>query len=104
MNSCLALIYARTGENALAITLIERLLRTPGAVDSVELQHDPERSEISLGMGPIALRSRLSETRRRTLTADFRSASAIKSRQHCRDSKTDPPGACTSITTDCHDN
>jgi TolB-like protein/Flp pilus assembly protein TadD len=35
MNCCLALIYARTGENALAITLIERLLRTPGAVDSV---------------------------------------------------------------------
>ncbi len=35
MNCCLALIYARVGENALAITLIERLLRTPGAVDSV---------------------------------------------------------------------
>lgn len=35
MNSCLALIYARVGENALAIPLIERLLRTPGAVDSV---------------------------------------------------------------------
>ena len=35
MNCCLALIYARTGENALAITLIERLLHTPGAVDSV---------------------------------------------------------------------
>jgi TolB-like protein/cytochrome c-type biogenesis protein CcmH/NrfG len=35
MNCCLALIYARTGENALTIPLIERLLRTPGAVDSV---------------------------------------------------------------------
>jgi len=35
MNCCLALIYARTGENALAISLIERLLHTPGAVDSV---------------------------------------------------------------------
>jgi len=35
MNSCLALIYARTGENGLAITLLDRLLRTPGAVDSV---------------------------------------------------------------------
>jgi TolB-like protein/Flp pilus assembly protein TadD len=35
MNCCLALIYARTGENALAIPLIERLLGTPGAVDSV---------------------------------------------------------------------
>jgi len=35
MNCCLALIYARVGENDLAISLIERLLRTPGAVDSV---------------------------------------------------------------------
>jgi TolB-like protein/Flp pilus assembly protein TadD len=35
MNCCLALIYARVGENALAIPLLERLLRTPGAVDSV---------------------------------------------------------------------
>ena len=35
MNCCLALIYARVGENDLAIPLIERLLRTPGAVDSV---------------------------------------------------------------------
>jgi tetratricopeptide (TPR) repeat protein len=35
MNCYLALIYARAGENDLAIPLIERLLRTPGAVDSV---------------------------------------------------------------------
>jgi TolB-like protein/Flp pilus assembly protein TadD len=35
MNCFLALIYARVGENDLAISLIERLLRTPGAVDSV---------------------------------------------------------------------
>jgi tetratricopeptide (TPR) repeat protein len=35
MNCCLALIYARTGETDLAIPLIERLLKTPGAVDSV---------------------------------------------------------------------
>jgi TolB-like protein/Flp pilus assembly protein TadD len=35
MNCFLALIYARVGENDLAIPLIERLLRTPGAVDSV---------------------------------------------------------------------
>jgi TolB-like protein/Flp pilus assembly protein TadD len=35
MNSYLALIYARAGENDLAIQLIERLLRTPGAVDIV---------------------------------------------------------------------
>ena len=35
MNSCLALIYARVGQNDLAIPLLERLLRTPGAVDSV---------------------------------------------------------------------
>jgi TolB-like protein/Flp pilus assembly protein TadD len=36
MNCYLALIYARVGENDLAIALIERLLRTPGAVDSVD--------------------------------------------------------------------
>ena len=36
MNCFLALIYARVGENDLAIPLIERLLRTPGAVDSVD--------------------------------------------------------------------
>src|SRR5204862_670039 len=35
MNCILALIYARCGENDLAIPLIERLLKTPGAVDSV---------------------------------------------------------------------
>ncbi len=35
MNCFLALIYTRVGENELAIPLIERLLRTPGAVDSV---------------------------------------------------------------------
>jgi len=34
MNCYLALIYARVGENDLAIPLIERLLKTPGAVDS----------------------------------------------------------------------
>jgi tetratricopeptide (TPR) repeat protein len=36
MNCYLALIYARVGENDLAISLIERLLETPGAVDSVD--------------------------------------------------------------------
>jgi tetratricopeptide (TPR) repeat protein len=34
MNGYLALIYALVGENDLAIPLIERLLKTPGAVDS----------------------------------------------------------------------
>jgi TolB-like protein/Tfp pilus assembly protein PilF len=34
MNGYLALIYARVGENDLAIPLIERLLKTSGAVDS----------------------------------------------------------------------
>jgi len=34
MNCYLALIYARVGEKELAIPLIERLLKTPGAVDS----------------------------------------------------------------------
>ena len=36
MNSYLALIYARVGEKDLALPLIERLLKTPGAVDSVD--------------------------------------------------------------------
>ncbi len=36
MNCYLALIYARLGENDLAFPLIERLLKTPGAVDSVD--------------------------------------------------------------------
>ena len=36
MNCYLALIYARTGEKDQAIPLIERLLKTQGAVDSVD--------------------------------------------------------------------
>ena len=36
MNGYLALIYARVGENDLAIQLIESLLTTPGAVDSTD--------------------------------------------------------------------
>jgi tetratricopeptide (TPR) repeat protein len=36
MNGYFALIYARVGENDLAIPLIERLLTTPGAVDSTD--------------------------------------------------------------------
>ena len=36
MNSILALIYARCGEKDLAFPLLERLLKTPGAVDSVD--------------------------------------------------------------------
>jgi len=36
MNCYLALIYVRVGENDLAFPLIEHLLKTPGAVDSVD--------------------------------------------------------------------
>jgi TolB-like protein/Tfp pilus assembly protein PilF len=36
MNCYLALIYARVGEKDLAFPLLERLLKTPGAVDSVD--------------------------------------------------------------------
>src|SRR5437762_2954254 len=36
MNCYLALIYARVGERDLALPLIERLLKTPGAVDSAD--------------------------------------------------------------------
>ncbi len=34
MSSVLALIYARVGEADLAFSLLERLIKTPGAVDS----------------------------------------------------------------------
>ena len=36
MNCYFALIYGRGGESNLAIRLIDRLLRTPGAVDSAD--------------------------------------------------------------------
>ena len=36
VNCYLALIYARVGEKELAFPLLERLLKTPGAVDSVD--------------------------------------------------------------------
>jgi serine/threonine-protein kinase len=36
VNCYLALIYARVGEKDLAVSLLERLLKTPGAVDSVD--------------------------------------------------------------------
>src|SRR2546423_3969847 len=36
MNCYLALLHSRVGENNLAIPMIERLLKTPGAVDSVD--------------------------------------------------------------------
>jgi len=36
LSGYLALIYARVGENDLAIPLIERLLKTPGPVDSAD--------------------------------------------------------------------
>jgi TolB-like protein/Flp pilus assembly protein TadD len=41
MLCCLALIYARTGETDQAVGLIERLLKTPGAVDSVDYSITP---------------------------------------------------------------
>jgi tetratricopeptide (TPR) repeat protein len=57
MNGYLALIYARVGENDLAIPLIERLLKIPGAVDSADYsitindlkyrwEWDPLRSDV----------------------------------------------------------
>jgi len=56
VNCYLALIYTRVGEKDLALTLLERLIKTPGAVDSVDysitindLKHrwewDPLRSD-----------------------------------------------------------
>jgi hypothetical protein len=59
MSAYLALIYARVGENDLAITLIDRLLKTPGAVDRADYsitindlkyrwEWDPIRSDYTL--------------------------------------------------------
>ena len=36
MNCYVALIYARVGEKDLALPVIDRLLKTPGTVDSVD--------------------------------------------------------------------
>ena len=68
MNCYLALIYARFGENDLAIPLIARLLRTPGAVDSADysitindlkyrwewdpIRRDPRFKNLIAGNGP----------------------------------------------------
>ena len=65
----LALIYARVGENDLAIPLIERLLTTPGAVDSADYsitlndlkqrwEWDPLRndSRFQANFGPVTTR------------------------------------------------
>ena len=68
-NAYLALIYARVGENDLAIPLLERLLKTPGAVDSVNysitvndlkfrwewdpIRKDPRVSEIARAFDPV---------------------------------------------------
>ena len=49
----LALIYARVGEPNLAIPLIERLLKTPGAVDSVDYSITPNDLKYRWEWDPI---------------------------------------------------
>jgi tetratricopeptide (TPR) repeat protein len=65
MNCYFALIYALVGENDLAIPLIERLLKTPGTVDSVDYTITINDLKISLGMGSASKRSAFSEIERR---------------------------------------
>ena len=67
MNCCLALIYARIGENDSRDHVDRAIAPHARRRRQRELQHHRERSEVSLGMGPVAFRSRLSETRFRTL-------------------------------------
>ena len=62
MSCYLALIYARLGEKDLAFPLIERLLKTPGAVDSVCYSITVNDLKFRWEWDPIAVRSRLSET------------------------------------------
>jgi hypothetical protein len=51
VNCYLALIYARVGENH--ISLIERLLKTPGAVDSVDYSITVNNLKYRWEWGPI---------------------------------------------------
>ena len=78
MNCCLALIYARVGENDLAIPLIERLLKTPGAVDSVDYSITLNDLKIPLGMGPVARRSALSGIDPATRAVNHRARNCIR--------------------------
>ena len=57
MNCYLALIYARVGENDLAVPLIERLLKTAGAVDSADYSITINDLKYPMGMGPDPERS-----------------------------------------------
>jgi len=67
MNCYLALIYARVGgKRSCVFPLMERLLKTPGAVDSVDYSSTINRFEISLGMGPDSQRSAVSKADRTT--------------------------------------
>jgi hypothetical protein len=62
MNCYLALIYARGRENNLAIPLIDRLLRTPGAVNSADYSITVNDLKFR---GPDSQRSAISATRER---------------------------------------
>ncbi|MFL6543355.1 MAG: tetratricopeptide repeat protein [Chthoniobacterales bacterium] len=67
MNCYLALIYARVGENDLALGLIARLLKTPGAVDSADYSITVNDLKLRWEWDPIRNDSRfqklLAETR-----------------------------------------
>ncbi|HEY1581830.1 MAG TPA: tetratricopeptide repeat protein [Chthoniobacterales bacterium] len=54
----MALIYARVGENDQAIPLIERLLKTPGAVDSVDYSITPNDLRFRWEWDPLRQDSR----------------------------------------------
>ena len=53
LSAVLALIYARTGENAHAIALLRHLLAVPGAVDSVEYSITPQDLKLRWQWDPL---------------------------------------------------
>ena len=68
----LALVYALIGEQDQAITLIERLLSTPGAVHrpGFSAEHHARRAASALGVGFAPQQSALPEDSRRTGAED----------------------------------
>ena len=69
MNCFLALIYARRRRKRSRHPVDRAIAAHARRGRQRELQHDRERSEVPLGMGPIAKRSPLSETRFHKLIA-----------------------------------
>jgi hypothetical protein len=71
VNCYLALIYARVGEKDLAFPLLERFVKTPGAVDSVDYSITINDLKHRWEWGPDPKRSALSKTARTTSEVTF---------------------------------